>query len=124
MAFLILSAGRNTRALQLRSSTLRSAGFDVVTASDSPDLINKLLNGDFDLVLLCDSLREEECRRAARLIKLYTPSTPVIVISSYEGRDYGFGDLTVVNDPSAILAAVRMTVRVPARGRVGASIAA
>ncbi len=124
MAFLILSAGRDPKALQLRNGKLRDAGFTVVSAADSPDLINKLFNGDFDLVLLCDSLRDEERRRAAGLIKLYTPSTPVIMISSFEGRQYGYADMTVPNEASAIVAAVTMASRTPGRNWARSSAAA
>ena len=124
MAFLILSAGRDPKALQLRNGKLRDAGFNVVSAGDSPDLINKLFNGDFDLVLLCDSLREEERRRATGLIKLYTPSTPVIMISSFEGREYEYADVTVPNEASAIVAAVKMASSLPVRSRARSRAAA
>ena len=124
MAFLTLSAGRDANALRFRSAFLRDKGYDVVTAGDSPELINKLFNGDFDLVLLCDSLREEERRRATGLIKLYTPSTPVILISSIEGRQYAYGDLTVPNSPAAILASIEMAAAIPPRSRARASSAA
>ncbi len=96
----------------------------MVTAADSPELINKLFNGDFDLVLLCDSLRGQEQRRTIGLIKLYTPSTPVIMVSSFEGRQYPFADLTVPNNPSAIVAAVEMAARTPITDRARATSAA
>ncbi|HYX54061.1 MAG TPA: hypothetical protein VE783_11470 [Candidatus Limnocylindrales bacterium] len=96
----------------------------MVTAADCPELINKLFKSDFDLVLLCDSLREEEQRRAIGLIKLYTPSIPVILISSFEGRQYPYADLTVPNNPSAIVAAVDMAASMPLRGRTRANSAA
>jgi len=124
MAFMILSAGRDLDLLKFRSAFLRKRGFQVVTASDSPELINKLFSGDFDLVLLCDSLREEDLRRATGLIKLYTPSTPVILISSIEGRQYPYGDLTVPNRPAAIETAIEMAAAMPVRIGTRASSAA
>lgn len=80
MPFLILSAGRDANLLKERSAILRQAGYEVVTAGDSPELVNRLFNGDFDLVLLCGSMREEERRRLAAIVKSHTPSTPVVLI--------------------------------------------
>jgi CheY-like chemotaxis protein len=80
MPFLILSAGRDTNLLKQRSAILRQAGYEVVTADNSPELVNRLFNGDFDLVLLCDSMREEERRRLIAIVKSHTPSTPVVLI--------------------------------------------
>jgi CheY-like chemotaxis protein len=80
MPFLILSAGRDSNLLKQRSAILRQAGYQVVVAGDSPELVNRLFNGDFDLVLLCGSMRAEERRRLTAIVKSHTPSTPVVLI--------------------------------------------
>jgi CheY-like chemotaxis protein len=84
MPFLILSAGRDTNLLNQRSAILRQAGYEVVIAGKSPDLVNRLFNGDFDLVLLCGSMRADERRRLTAIVKSHTPSTPVVLIEESE----------------------------------------
>jgi DNA-binding response OmpR family regulator len=81
MPFLILSAGRDPDLLKARNTALMAQGYRVAAASDSCEVVDKLLNGDFDLVLLCYTLPEEDRRRLVRIIIRHTPSTPVIVIS-------------------------------------------
>lgn len=81
MPFLILSAGRDPDLLKARNSVLQAQGYRVAAASNSYEVVDKLLNGDFDLVLLCHTMPEEDRRRLARIIIRHSPSTPVILIS-------------------------------------------
>jgi CheY-like chemotaxis protein len=81
MPFLILSAGRDPDLLKTRNAALQAQGYRVAAAFDSYEVVDKLLNGDFDLVLLCHTMPEEDRRRLARIISRHTPSTPVILIS-------------------------------------------
>jgi DNA-binding response OmpR family regulator len=81
MPYLILSAGRDTELLKQRNAALAAEGYHVASASGSYEIVEKMLNGDFDLVLLCHSIPDDDRRRLARIINSYTPSTPVILIS-------------------------------------------
>ena len=87
MPTLILSAGRDLNLLKRRNAALTAAGYTVVTAVNSPDVVNKLFAGDFDLVVLCHTLGEQQQQRVAHIINGYTPSTPVIALSQVEERD-------------------------------------
>jgi len=89
MPTLILSAGRDLSLLKKRNAALIAAGYTVVTATNSPEVVNKLFAGDFDLVILCHTLGEQQQKRLAHIISDYTPSTPVIVLSQAEERDCG-----------------------------------
>lgn len=86
MPYLILWASRNPDLLQHRTSLLTNAGYLVVSASNSPEIVNKLLNGDFDLVLLCQTLNREERQRLGHIISGYTPSTPVLEVCDCGGQ--------------------------------------
>lgn len=81
MPFLILSAGRDPDLLKARNAALQAQGYRVAAAFDSDEVVDKLLNGDFDLVLLCHTMPDEDRRRLARIIGSYSPSTPVVFIS-------------------------------------------
>lgn len=89
MPTLILSAGRDLNLLKKRNAALTAAGYTVVTAVNSPEVVNKLFAGDFDLVVLCHTLGEQQQQRLAHIIKNHTPSTPVIILSQTEERDLG-----------------------------------
>ena len=68
MRKLILSAGRDFDLLKKRNDALAEAGYIVVSAGGSYEAIERLLNGNFDLVLLCHSLAPEERRRLAGIV--------------------------------------------------------
>jgi DNA-binding response OmpR family regulator len=106
MPFLLLSAGHDSYLLKQRNAQLAAAGFKVASASDSCEVVDKLLNGDFDLVLLCDSMPDEDRHRLARIIRRYTPSTPVLLISSENSYEFEPGLRTVRCHPEQVLAAV------------------
>jgi CheY-like chemotaxis protein len=110
MPFLILSAGRDPDVLKQRNATLSAEGYRVAAASDSSEIVEKLLNGDFDLVLLCQSIPDDDRRRLARIVTSYTPSTPVIVIS--DSHDYARDHVPrAVNClPEQVMAAVRSSL--------------
>ena len=109
MPHTVLSTGRDPNVLRHRNAALEQAGYTVVAANSSPEIVERLFNGDFDVVLLCNSIPEEERRRLAEIIRSYSPSTPVIVISDFEGRKYSYGTRTVRCFPDQIIAAIRET---------------
>lgn len=113
MPFLILSAGRDIGLLKQRSAILRQAGYEVVTAGNSPELVNRLFNGDFDLVLLCGSMREEERRRLTAIVKSHTPSTPVVSIEEKLRLVDKAEEQGILCGPEQVLEAVRDALSQP-----------
>jgi len=81
MPFVILSAGRDSDLLKKRNTALAAMGYKIASAFDPGEIVDKLLNGDFDLVLLCHSMPDDDRHRLAHIISRYSPSTPVVLIS-------------------------------------------
>lgn len=106
MPFLLLSAGRDPDLLKQRNAQLLAAGFKVASATDSYEVVDKLLNGNFDLVLLCDSMSDQDRERLARIISSYSPSTPVVLISRADGEEHAFGSGPLRCHPEQLLATV------------------
>ena len=106
MSITILSTGRNARVMEARDTALIAAGFNVVS-SHADEFMEKLFEGNFDAIILCHSLREEERRRLAGIIKSYHSATPVIVVSDLQGRKFQYGTRTVWNYPEHIIASLR-----------------
>jgi CheY-like chemotaxis protein len=112
MPYLILSAGRDPVLLKKRNSVLTANGYQIAAASDCYEVVEKLLNGNFDLVLLCNSMPEEDRRRLARIIGLYTPSTPVVLISEGPNEEQAqLGGRTVQCSPEQLLQVVTGSLR-------------
>jgi len=93
MPFVILSAGRDSDLLKKRNTALANLGYKVAAASDSCEVVDKLLNGEIDMVLLCHSMPDEDRRRLAHIVSRYSPSTPVVLI----GKGLSDGDESGVN---------------------------
>ena len=110
MPIVVLDAGRDPHHSRKREQALSAAGYKVVTAHNSPDIINSLFEGDFDVVILCNSLPNEERRRLAHIIKSYSPSTPVIVLADSDGGEHDYGTLTSNASPDWIVSAIRSVI--------------
>ena len=63
MQFVILYAGRDPELVRSWSKPLITAGFNVVASTDPVETVSKLFDGDFDLILLCESLPAAERRQ-------------------------------------------------------------
>lgn len=115
MSFLILSAGRDAELLKNRNSALAAQGYNVAAASDSFEIVDKLLNGDFDLVLLCHTIPDEDRLRVARIAGCYTPSTPVVLVSHDDCGERAAGGRIVHCRPDQIITTLTHSLA-PGRG--------
>jgi hypothetical protein len=85
---LALSAGRDLILLTTRNELLKSIGCTVVSASSSSDLINEFFGRDFDLIVLCHTIPQEERRKVLLMIRHYRGSTPTLIVSGEFDGDY------------------------------------
>src|SRR4051812_49841514 len=102
----ILSAGRDRPLLFTRNRVLEEAGYSVTPATTAAETVERFFAGDFDLVILCHSIPLEERERIAKLVRMHSPSTPVIVLADLPTRRFEFGDLTVNSDADSLLEAL------------------
>jgi DNA-binding response OmpR family regulator len=103
----VLAIGYDPVLLETRSQVLRSAGYTVVSARSLKQAIPQFLEGDFDLVVLCHSIPEEDRQRFMNLIRRHTSRTPVVFISSGFGQLDRSADVTLENDPDDLVAGLR-----------------
>ncbi len=95
---LVLSGGNDARLLNTRNAVLKQAGYHVVSAFSSLELLEKFFSGDYDVVVLCHSVPEQEQEKLAQAIHRYSPSTPVATIV-LNGQSRPFADAHIPNDP-------------------------
>ena len=108
----ILSAGRERPLLFTRNRVLEEAGYSVTPATTAAETVEQFFAGDFDLVILCHSIPHEERQRVAQLVRMHSPSTPVMVLADLPTRRYDFGDLTVNSDAASLLQSVPEALKI------------
>jgi len=80
MATLLLSVGHDSALLAIRNLMLAGAGYTVISASTPQEFVTRFFDGDFDAVVLCDSLPEDQRKRMAEIVHEHSPSTPVVLM--------------------------------------------
>lgn len=109
---LVLAIGLDSLSLGIRNSLLQSAGYIVVSAHSLKEAASQFLNGDFDLVLLDDSLPKKDRDRIASFIRVSGSRIPVVSIASEisaseKGHDDSFVDATFDGHPDNLLRGIR-----------------
>lgn len=111
---LILHVGRDLMLLHTRSIVLRSAGYIVECEYYVEDAVRRFLSADFDLVLLCHSLCDEERQRFIHRIRQHGSSTPVLAVGLFETLDpqkSAFDEPKTENSPIAFLDCIGETLQ-------------
>jgi DNA-binding response OmpR family regulator len=113
----ILSAGRDRPLLTTRNRVLEEAGYLVTSTSTAAATVENFFDGDFDLVVLCHSIPLEERERVATLVRMHSPSTPVIALADLPTRRFNIGDLTVDSDANSLLESIPVALAMAATKR-------
>ena len=106
MTTLVLSVGNDSTLLAIRKLMLTDAGYTVVSALGAQEFINKLFDGDFDVVVLCTSLTPVERRRMAGLVRQHRPSARIFALSAAEDRSCDGADSTICGDTADLVRAL------------------
>jgi CheY-like chemotaxis protein len=101
---IVLAVGLDSWLLTRHSALWRSAGYIVLAAASVREAIDHFKTGDFDLVLLGDSMSEENKERLTYLIRASGARTPVVSIANSSGTLDSFADATIPNDANELLA--------------------
>ena len=109
---LVLAIGLDPFSLEIRNALLQSAGYIVVSALSLKEAVNQFLNGDFDLVLLDNSLPPQDRDRITSLIRVSGSRTPVVSIASgtfatENGHSHSLVDATFDEHPDNLLRGIR-----------------
>jgi CheY-like chemotaxis protein len=104
---LVLSVGLDSLVLATRSLFLQSEGYIVVSALSVKEAVGSFRNGDFDLVLLDNSLPTKDRDRLTCLIRLSGSRIPVVSVAPGYSHDDSFADATLESDPNKLLIGIR-----------------
>jgi len=99
----VLAVGLGPSLLATQSTEWKSAGYIVQSASSIREAISHFKAGDYDLVLLGNSISAENRERLTFLIRASGAQTPVVLMESRSANFDSLADETLKNDSSEIL---------------------
>jgi len=99
----VLAVGLEPSLLATQSTEWKSAGYIVQSAGSLREAIGHFRDGDFDLVLLGNSISVENRERLTFLIRASGAQTPVVLMESRSADLDSLADATLKNDSSEIL---------------------
>jgi CheY-like chemotaxis protein len=101
---LVLSVGSDPTELDTRDLILKSAGYIVVSVMSINEAVHLFQDGDFDLVILCQSLPIRDSERLTRFIRASGSRVPIVSVSGTALADRNaIVDATLDKDPAAFL---------------------
>jgi DNA-binding response OmpR family regulator len=99
----VLAVGVEPSLLATQSAEWKSAGYIVQSADSIREAITYFKAGDFDLVLLGNSISDENRERLTFLIRASGAQTPVVFMKSRSASFDSLADATLKNDSSEVL---------------------
>ena len=99
----VLAIGVDSSLLEIQSSAWKCSGYIVTFAWSIKEAITHFRYGDFDLVLLGQSLPAESRERLTFLIRASGSQVPVIYVSDSPSDSDSFADAPVNHEATSIL---------------------
>jgi len=103
----ILSVGLDPELLGTRNLVLETAGYTVVSAYSVREAVERFQQGDFNLILVCQSIPASEKVRFSQWIRTTGSRVPVVFVSGIFFKDEEFAGLRVDSEPGALLWGIR-----------------
>jgi DNA-binding response OmpR family regulator len=113
----VLAVGLDSTQVETHRSVWKSSGFFVIAASTIQTAIDHFKAGDFDLVLLGDSLPFDKKERLAYLIRASGSRVPVVSIGDPSSDPDSYADATLRSDPKTLLTGISAIVAERAKTR-------
>jgi DNA-binding response OmpR family regulator len=103
----VLSVGLDPSLLRARNLVLQSAGYSVVSAYSVQEAVVQFEAGDFDLVLLCQSIPTRERDGLTWWMRAFGTGIPVVSVANQFISDDVVAGVTIGSDPSALIWGIR-----------------
>jgi hypothetical protein len=104
---IVLAVGLDSWLLTSHIGAWRSAGYYFISAASTREAIDQLREGDFDLVLLGDSIPLEGRKRLIDEARSFGSRIPVAWIGSSPTDLHAFAVLTDRNEPHTMLQGIK-----------------
>lgn len=93
--------------VRTRTVALETSGYAVTAAIAMEEFLDHYFAGNFDLILLCNTLRTDQRNRAISIVRHYGRPKPLLAISSTPTEQISGADMTVPGDAESVLSAIR-----------------
>jgi DNA-binding response OmpR family regulator len=103
----VLAVGVDSEMLEAESTLWRSKGYFFIAAQTIQEAISHFHAGDFDIVLLDDSISLENRERLAFLIRASGSKTPVVCMGDRPSECDSFADVSLGNDFRELFEGIR-----------------
>lgn len=103
----VLAVGIDSWLLSTHSSLWKSHGYVVISVNSVREAIDHFKAGDFDLVLLGNSITSENRERLTFLIRACGSRTPVVCVTDSSAALESFADAAFKNEPASLLSSLR-----------------
>jgi CheY-like chemotaxis protein len=104
---LVLSVGFDALVLSARERVLRTAGYFVVSAASIKGAFHLFQEGDFDLMVMCNTIPARDRERLTCLIRVSGSRIPIASISSTKTEKMVFPEATVEENSVEFLAGIK-----------------
>jgi CheY-like chemotaxis protein len=110
----ILSVGYDPILMPVRSMLLRQTGYEVVEAHSAGDALKRIKAGNFDLLLICHTVKQDEQDTLIEAMRLSWPAVPVLCLTTTpEYSDWMSHCSAACSTAPEFLADVSNAVRIP-----------
>ncbi len=99
----ILSVGLDLSLSRSQSQVWQTTGYRVTLAESIRDALDYIRYGDFDLVLMGDSIQLVDRKRLTFLIRALGSCVPVVCVTDSPSDCAAFADATINNEPTRLL---------------------
>ncbi|MGA2653442.1 MAG: hypothetical protein ABSF28_23200 [Terracidiphilus sp.] len=113
----ILAVGLDSMQVETHRCVWKSSGFFVIAASTVQEAISHFKAGDFDVVLLGNSLAFDKKERLTYLIRASGSKVPVVSIGDPSSDPDSYADATLRSDPNVLLTGIIAIVAERAKTR-------
>lgn len=113
----VLAVGLDSIEVEMHRSVWKSSGFFVIGAATVQEAIGHFKAGDYDLVLLGDSLPFDKKSRLTFLIRASGSQVPVVAIGDPSIDPDSYADATLHKDPNALFTGISAIVAERAKTR-------
>ncbi len=103
----ILAVGLDTWLLSAKSAVWRSHGYVVISVATAREAIDHFTGGDFDLVLLGNSIASDSREQLTRLIRRFSSRTPVVCVTDASAERESYADAALPSDSGSLLAGLK-----------------
>lgn len=94
----VLAVGLDPWQLSTQGPFWKSEGYISIAVASIREAIQHFKAGDFDLVLLGQSISVDDKERLTYLIRTSGAQTPVVCLADPSGRSFSFADATLANN--------------------------